>query len=103
MGKLRIVSHSSEPFRDRWEAGRLLAQELIEYRGKKAVVLGIPRGGVIVAEELARELAADLDIVLARKLRAPFQAELAIGSVTENGKLFLNEAVVRGFGVSEAY
>ncbi|MBI2287666.1 MAG: phosphoribosyltransferase, partial [Chloroflexi bacterium] len=103
MGKLRIVSHGGEPFRDRQEAGRLLANELSEYRGKKAVVLGIPRGGVIVAEALAHELAADLDIVLAHKLRAPLQSELAIGSVAEDGKLFLNEAVIQGFDISEAY
>ncbi len=103
MGKLRILSHRSGQFRDRREAGRLLAEELRGYRGQKAVVLGIPRGGIIVAKELAHALEAELDIVLAHKLRTPGHAELAMGSVAEDGKLFLNEEVTRGLGVSEAY
>ncbi len=103
MGKLRILSHGSEQFIDRREAGKLLAEELRGYRGQKAVVLGIPRGGIIVAQELARALEADMDIVLAHKLRTPGQTELAMGSVTEDGKLFLNEEVVRTLGVAETY
>lgn len=103
MGKLRILSHSSEPFKDRREAGRLLAQQLSSYRGQQTVVLGIPRGGIIVAQELARALQADLDIVLAHKLRTPGHAELAMGSIAEDGRLFLNEEVIRELGVGEAY
>lgn len=103
MGKLRILSHGSEQFIDRREAGKLLAEELSSYRGQKAVVLGIPRGGIIVAQELALALEADMDIVLAHKLRTPGYTELAMGSVTEDGKLFLNEEVVRTLGVAEAY
>jgi putative phosphoribosyl transferase len=101
--RLRILSYSSTPFADREEAGRLLAAELSDYRGKEAVVLGIPRGGVIVALEIARALDAELDIVLARKLRTPGQEELAMGSVAEDGKLFLNQNVMRDMGVGEAY
>ena len=71
MAKLRIVSHSDEPFRDRQEAGQLLGRELNSLHGQRAVVLGIPRGGIIVARELARALEADLDIVLSHKLRTP--------------------------------
>lgn len=100
-GKLRILSHSDEPFRDRREAGQLLAKELADFKGKRAVVLGIPRGGVVVAQELAQALDADLDIVLARKLRTPGQPELAMGSVSENGKVFLND-VVTSFGITKA-
>ena len=103
MGKLRILSHSSEPFEDRREAGRLLAKELRSYRGQKTVVLGIPRGGIVVAQELARALEADLDIVLAHKLGTPGHAELAMGSVAEDGRLFLNEEITRELSVSEAY
>ena len=103
MGSLRIVSRSSQRFRDRAEAGALLAAELGQYRGKKAVVLGIPRGGMVIADELARALGAEVDIVLAHKLRTPGQAELAMGSVSEDGKLFLNMEVVRGLGIEEAY
>jgi predicted phosphoribosyltransferase len=103
VSKLRILSHSSKLFKDRQEAGELLARELAEYRSRKVVVLGIPRGGIIVARELARALRAELDIVLAHKLRTPGRVELAMGSVAEDGRLFLNEEVVRGLGVAEAY
>jgi len=103
VGKLQILSYSSELFKDRREAGRLLAQQLSDYRGQKAVVLGIPRGGIVVAQELARTLQADLDIVLAHKLRTPGHAELAMGSVAEDGRLFLNEEVVRALGVDGTY
>ncbi|MDD4860087.1 MAG: phosphoribosyltransferase family protein [Dehalococcoidales bacterium] len=103
MGKLTIISRSSELFKDRREAGWLLGRELAKLQGKNAVVLGIPRGGIIVGCELARELEADLDIVLSRKLRTPGQLELAMGSVAEDGKVFLNESVVREFGVSEDF
>ena len=103
MGKLRIISHSSEPFKDRREAGRLLAGELKDYRRQKVVVLGIPRGGIIVAQELAHTLEAELDIVLAHKLRTPGHGELAMGSVAEDGRLFLNKSVVQEWGISQAY
>ncbi len=103
VAKLRILSYSSEPFRDRKEAGRLLADELSEYRGQKAVVLGIPRGGIIVAREIARALNAELDIVLAHKLRTPGHEELAMGSVAEDGKLFLNPEVVQELRIGDTY
>ena len=100
--KLRIVSRSSEPVRDRHEAGRLLGLELSSLRGQGAVVLGIPRGGVIVACELARALDAELDVVLSRKLRTPGHWELAMGSVAEDGRVFLNEMVLKDSGISQA-
>ncbi len=103
MGKLRIVSYSDEPFRDRQEAGQLLAHELQEWRGQGAVALGIPRGGIVVARELAQALDAELDIVLSRKLRTPGHTELAMGSVAEDGKLFLNESVIREMRVERPY
>jgi putative phosphoribosyl transferase len=103
MGKLRILSRSGERFRDRREAGELLAAELGRYRAKQAVVLGIPRGGMVIAAELGRALEAEVDIVLAHKLRTPGQAELAMGSVSEDGKLFLNMEVVQGLDIGEAY
>lgn len=103
MGELRIFSRTAEAFKSRQQAGRLLAEKLSEYRGKKAVVLGIPRGGIVVARELAYALEAEMDIVLAHKLRTPGHGELAMGSVSEDGKLFLNETVLREVGVSKAY
>ena len=99
----RILSYSGEPFINRAEAGKLLAKELGAYRGPKTIVLGIPRGGIIVAREIARELHADLDVILAHKLRTPGQGELAMGSISERGDLFLNEDVVRDVGVNERY
>ncbi len=101
--KLRLISFSGEPFRDRTQAGQLLAEELDEFRGKGAVVLGIPRGGIVIAEELARRLDAELDIVLARKLGAPGHSELAAGAMAEDGTVYLNEEVVRQLGVTSQY
>ena len=101
--KFRILSYSGEPFTDREQAGELLANEMSEYRGQKAVVLGIPRGGMIVAHEIARKLRAELDIVLAHKLRTPGYGELAMGSISERGDLFLNTDVVRDIDVNNRY
>jgi len=103
MGNLHILSRSGEPFRDRMEVGRLLGYSLKSQRLQKPVVLGIPRGGLVVAREVARMLDGELDIVLARKLRAPQNPELAIGSVSETGKLFLDESLVAGLGINEDY
>ena len=103
MGKLRILSYSDEPFTDRQEAGELLSRELVDWCGRRVVVLGIPRGGLIVAHELARVLQADLDIALSRKLGAPGEPELAIGSVAEDGKVFLNDRLVSEIEVKNAY
>ncbi len=95
--------YSGLPFRDRVEAGRILAERLSAYRGKDVLVLGIPRGGVPVAAEVARSLDAELDVLVARKLGAPGQEELAIGAVTANGGEFVNEELVGYLGVSQAY
>lgn len=87
-------------FADRRDAGRYLAERLTQYRGQDALVLGIPRGGVPVAAEVARTLGAELDVVVARKVGAPSQPELAIGAVTADGGRFFNEAIVSELGVS---
>ncbi len=103
MGKLRVVSYSDESFEDRKEAGRLLAEALKGFRGKDALVLGIPRGGMVVAGEIAGALNSELDIVLSRKLGCPGNPELAIGSVGEDGRLFLNEELSFRVGADETY
>jgi predicted phosphoribosyltransferase len=90
-------------FHDRAEAGAYLAAHLDAYRGKGALILGIPRGGVPVAAEVARRLDAELNIVVARKLGAPGHEELAIGAVTANGGLYLNEEYIQYFRVPQAY
>lgn len=84
-------------FRDRTVAGAALATSLTRYRGqgdRKPLVLGIPRGGVPVAAEVARQLDANLDVIVARKLRSPISSELAIGAVTANGGRYLNEELL---------
>lgn len=91
------------PFADRAAAGRLLAREFRDASSPRPVVLAIPRGGVEVGVALAEELAADLDVVLARKLRAPHQPELAIGAVAENGDVYLGEHWSTVPGVTAAF
>lgn len=103
MGTLQIVSNSSEPFTGRVEAGQLLAQQLKKYRGQKTAVLGIPRGGIIIAQQISDLLEADLDIVLSHKLGAPGNPELAIGAVCEDGKLFIDERISSYVGADDSY
>ncbi len=90
-------------FKNRTEAGRLLAQRLGEYRGKDVIVLAIPMGGVPVGYEIARELRAPLDVVMAKKIGAPFNPELAIGAVTWNGAVLLDEGMVDKWHISREY
>src|SRR2546426_11526307 len=85
-------------FRDRRDAGRALAARLARYRGSDALVLGLPRGGVVVAAEVARRLGAELDVVVARKLEAPISPEVAIGAVAASGGRVLNGERIRGLG-----
>ncbi len=103
MSTIRVLSRSDAPFRDRREAGILLARELEAYRARRPVVLGIPRGGVVVAEQIAVGLDAELDIVLARKIGAPGNPELAIGAVAEDGHLILDERIRMRLGVSQQF
>lgn len=100
---IRILSRSAVPFRDRRDAGRRLAHALEGERFHTAVVLGIPRGGVVVAAELAIAFGAELDVVLVRKVGAPGNPELAIGAISENGQLFLDEALTERLRVPSAY
>jgi putative phosphoribosyl transferase len=89
-------------FIDRVDAGRRLAGKLRHLRGEDVVVLGLPRGGVPVAFEVARALDAPLDVIVVRKLGVPFQPELAMGAVGEGDVLVLNEAVLHRAHVSAA-
>ena len=77
-------------FADRIDAAEQLASALTRYRGKNALVLGIPRGGVPMACLIAERLGGQVDVVLVRKLRAPGHAEFAIGSVDESGWSYVN-------------
>lgn len=88
-------------FRDRTEAGRLLGERLREERLERPVVLGLPRGGVVVASGVADALDAPLDILVARKLGVPSQPELAFGAVAP-GVVVLRDDVVRAAGIDRA-
>lgn len=81
-------------FLDRTDAGQRLAALLERYRGQDVVVLGLPRGGVPVAYEVARALEAPLDVWVSRKLGVPYQPELGMGAIAEGGGLYLNPAVI---------
>ena len=89
-------------FADRHEAGRLLAAALGHLRGADVVVVGLPRGGVPVAYEVACALGAPLDVIVVRKLGVPSQPELAMGAIGEDGVRVVNDDVVRHTGVSAA-
>jgi predicted phosphoribosyltransferase len=99
---LKVVGKVT-PFLDRHEAGRFLAQALRGQASGGLLALGIPRGGVVVAAAVARELAAELDVVLARKLSAPGNPELAIGAVIEDGTKYLNSALISALGADEKF
>jgi len=93
-------------FRNRREAGRRLAERLLPLVSEpgECVVLGLPRGGVPVASEVARVLRAPLDVLLVRKLGAPFQAELAIGAVVDGDppQVILNQDIIQELGLSQS-
>jgi predicted phosphoribosyltransferase/pimeloyl-ACP methyl ester carboxylesterase len=90
-------------FRDRRDAGRRLAAAVKARGYERPLVLGIPRGGVPVAAEVARETGGDLGVVVARKLRSPWQPELAIGAVAADGTSYINMDLVRDTGADEEY
>jgi len=88
-------------FPDRRDAGRALARLLEDYRGRaEVIVLGLPRGGVPVAYEVATALGAALDVFLVRKLGVPSRTELAMGAIASGGAIVVNEDIVRRLGIS---
>lgn len=97
------MSPAAPAFRDRVDAGRQLAAALSRYRTRDALVLALPRGGVPVADEVARELGAPLDVLVARKLGAPGHPELGVGAVAEGGALHLDDVLIRHLGVTDEH
>jgi predicted phosphoribosyltransferase len=90
-------------FKDRKEAGRKLGEALQQYKGaKNGLVLGLPRGGVVVAGEVARLLALPLDVIVPRKIGAPHNPELAIGAIA-GSVVLLDRGMVETLGVSDVY
>ncbi|MDV3277958.1 MAG: phosphoribosyltransferase [Nitrososphaerales archaeon] len=94
---------STAIFSDREQAGALLADALGELKGRDVVVLGIPRGGVVIASRVAKALGAEMDIVVTKKIGAPGEPEFALGAVTQEGDVILNEDVVGLLGVEAGY
>ena len=92
-------------FRDRAEAGRRLAERLLHLKGAEPVVLALPRGGVPVALPIAEALGAPLDLLLVRKIGAPWQPELALGAVVEGDppQTVVNDDIVGEFGVRPGF
>src|SRR5258706_3152944 len=99
---MKAVGAKPGLFRDRREAGRLLAEKLAAYADRSDVlVLALPRGGVPVAYEVARALGAPLDVFVVRKLGVPGYEELAMGAVATGGVRVLNEQLVERLGILE--
>lgn len=91
------------PYENRLEGGKALAEKLRKYAGEHPVIVGLPRGGVVVAAEIAKILKADLDVIMAGKLRAPYNPELAIGAITEEGQVYINNLAVKSLRIKEDY
>ncbi len=90
-------------FQNRVDAGRRLVEVLEDFRDRDPVVLGIPRGGVIVAAEVAAALGCELDLVIMRKIGAPGHSELALGATAGVDRVVWNEELVAQLGVSKDY
>lgn len=91
-------------FKDRIQAGQMLGDKLrAAGYGSSDILLGIPRGGVVVGYHAAERLDAVLDIIVPRKIGAPFNSEFAIGAVMEDGSIYLNRADMQGIGITDEY
>lgn len=90
-------------FEDRIDAGKRLADALIEYKDEPVIVLGIPRGGVVVADEVSKKLQKPLDVIIPRKLGAPSNPELAIGAIAGNNGVILNQNLIVQLNVTDDY
>jgi len=90
-------------FVDRIDAGNRLASVLKDFSGKKGIVLAIPRGGVVVGSVIAKSLNLPLDVIIPRKIGAPYNPELAIGAVAEDGTAILDNHLIKYLGVDLEY
>jgi len=89
-------------FKDRQEAGKLLAQKLLAYKDDKTcIVFGIPSGGVPIASEIAKTLAIPFDIIIVRKIQIPYNTEAGFGAVTPDGSVLFNETFLKELPLSE--
>ena len=103
----RITGRFQLKIKDRESAGNILGETLKEILKKEdrnnTLVLGIPRGGLIIAEIIARKLACGLDLSIVKRLRSPHNEELAIGAVTEDGTTFMNQLIIEELKIPQEY
>lgn len=91
-------------FKDRQHAGKLVANLLEKYRDdSNTIIFGLPRGGVVLAYEVAKHLKLPLDIICARKIGAPYNPEFGVGAITESGESFIDEEVIDRLDISPEY
>jgi putative phosphoribosyl transferase len=88
-------------FRDRTEAGQRLAEQLLDYANRNAIVLAIPRGGVPVGYEIAKRLNAEFDVIVPRKMPIPWNPEAGFGAITADGTIVLNQPMVESLGLTQ--
>lgn len=99
---MTIHEYPGPKYRDREEAGRILASQLSDYRNKDLIILAIPNGGVPVAAIIAEELGAELHLMIVRKLQIPDNPEAGFGALTSDGSLLLNQRLIEHLGLTEA-
>jgi len=103
MRPVKTARTMARSFQDRTEAGRLLAKKLSHYTDRKdVIIMGMPRGGLPVAFEVAKSLRVPLDVFMVRKLGVPGHEELAMGAIASGGIRVLNDSVIRSMRISEA-
>ncbi|OEF98767.1 phosphoribosyltransferase [Desulfuribacillus alkaliarsenatis] len=90
-------------YKNRLEAGQILAHELMIFKNDHPVILALPRGGIPIAAPIVKQLNTDFDIIIPRKIGAPYNEEVAIGSVTEEGHAILNQSLIERLAVPDSY
>jgi predicted phosphoribosyltransferase len=96
-----MIYEQAPRFRDRVDAGKQLAERLKTYQSAETIILGVPRGGVPVAAEVAQKFHAQLDVVVTRKIPIPHNPEAGYGAVAEDGTILLNKPLVSQMGLNQ--
>ena len=97
-----IYEYPGPKYRDREEAGEVLAGRLLHYRDKNLIILAIPNGGVPVGALIAEKLDAEIYLMIVRKLQIPDNPEAGFGAMTSDGSLFLNQPLIKQLGLTES-
>ena len=94
------ISKHHAAFKDRRDGGQQLGKKLLAYKKINPIILGLPRGGMVVAYEVAKRLNGHLEVLVVRKLGSPNNPEFAIGAIAENDTVFLDKDTIRALGIS---